>query len=707
MAVERMRPRIRNLEPSLRTQLVLLALMATVPVTVGAFFIASQFTPRALSVVLGTLLTSVLTWRLTARALRPVARLTEAATDLAAGLSDRPVPVAGPAELAALARAFNHMTANLRRAHADVERQVRERTAELCYTNHELQFHKYALDQHAIVTIADPRGRIAYVNEQFCNISGYAESELIGKEWRSLSSGLHEDGYFNEMYRVLASGKVWHGEFRSRRKDESDYWIEATIVPFRDARGAITQHVSIGIDITARKMAEEMLSHEAMHDPLTGLPNRACFLERVQQALNWCSEDNSRTLAVLFLDLDRFKVINDSLGHAAGDTLLKTMAARLTGCATGNNRSTLATPPTVARLGGDEFTLLVSGFQDAKYPERLASELLQVIAKPLEFDGREIHTTASVGLVVLSSDHSRPEDLLRDADVAMYRAKAAGKNRCVVFDAAMHRAAMDRMQLEHDLRTAIPHNQLLLHYQPVVSLETRELIGFEALVRWQHPERGLIPPDSFIPIAEETGLIMDLGAWVIDEACRQLRAWRDENPDLSHFTVSVNLARRQLSDPNLIGRIKRALARHEIPAQDLKLEITETTIMEDAQAADSVLEQLKAIGLELQMDDFGTGHSSLSCLHQFPVDVLKVDRSFIRNTAERRDYTAVLQAIVQLAHNLNIKVVAEGLETSDQVVLLQSLHCDFGQGYFFAKPLAPDAAVRFAITPAVAASAAA
>jgi diguanylate cyclase (GGDEF)-like protein/PAS domain S-box-containing protein len=644
-----------------------------------------------------TLLVTFLTWRLTARALRPVARLTRAASELAAGVSDEPVPAEGAAELATLARAFNHMTSNLRAAHAGVERQVRERTAELSYLNHELQFHKFAIDQHAIVAITDVRGRITYANDQFCRLSGYAREELIGQDHRIVNSGLHPRGFFAAMYREITAGRVWQGEIRNKAKDGSYYWVDATIVPFRDAGGEITQYVSIRIDITARKLAEERLSHDALHDPLTGLPNRACFLNRLRVAMDAAKADPAgHRVAVLFMDLDRFKVINDSLGHAAGDALLRTMAERLTAC----TADPIGTAATVARLGGDEFTVLVDGFADPAYPERLASRLLKDIGRPVTFDGREIHTTSSIGLVQLSpGDHHAPEDLLRDADAAMYRAKGAGKNRCMVFDAAMHKAAVDRLHLEHDLRSAIVREQLVLHYQPLMSLETRQLVGFEALARWQHPERGLIPPNTFIPIAEETGLISELGGWVVYEACRQLREWRDENPGLPHITMSVNLARRQFGDPDLIGRIRRALDDHDIPAPDLKLEITESTIMDDAKAGESVLAQLKGMGLELHMDDFGTGHSSLSCLHQFPVDVLKVDRSFIRATAERRDYTAILHAIVELAHNLNVKVVAEGLETPEQVVLLQSLNCDFGQGYFFAKPMEAGKALEFALGP--------
>jgi predicted signal transduction protein with EAL and GGDEF domain len=422
------------------------------------------------------------------------------------------------------------------------------------------------------------------------------------------------------------------------------------------------------------------------------------FGNRVEKCLERARREPGYRFAVLFLDLDRFKVVNDSLGHAAGDKLLTTVAERLRRCVRGGDavaRSGAGPDAvdghTVARMGGDEFTLLLDDLPDAEVAAKIAGRILNALSKPFNYDGHEIFSGGSIGIVADGSSYPCAKDLLRDADAAMYRAKGSGRGKFVVFDASMHEDAVARLRVENELRRAVERGELLLHYQPIVSLKSRELLGFEALVRWKRGGK-LIPPGEFIPVAEDTGLIVPIGAWVLAESCRQLMEWRKRFPEKPGLFCSVNLSRKQLADPGLLAMIRKVLADTGVPVESVKLEITESALMEDPEAAEPVLAQIHDMGLRLQMDDFGTGYSSLGCLHRFPLDGLKIDRSFVNNTSERRDYAAVIQAIITLARNLGIEVVAEGLETPEQVALLQALDCEFGQGYYFSRPLPADAA---------------
>lgn len=442
-------------------------------------------------------------------------------------------------------------------------------------------------------------------------------------------------------------------------------------------------------DVSERRHAQDRLRHESMHDALTGLPNRSLFHDRIQQCLMRCKRRKNYRFAVLLLDLDRFKVINESLGHAAGDKLLVTLSERLQKCLREGDTAVLA------RMGGDEFTVLLDDVGEYTDAVRVAERIQEAFSQPVDFDGHDISSTVSIGIVNGGAQYESARDLLRDADAAMYRAKAAGKARYAVFNAAVHQSAVDRLRMESDLRKALERHELILAYQPVMSLADRTLVGFEALVRWEHPVRGRIAPGDFIGVAEDMGLIVPIGQWVIEEACRQLAKWHERYPEQSTLSVAVNLSRKQLADAELVAHLKKVMAETHIAPSALKLEITESSIMEDVEAAEQVLRQIHSLGVSLHMDDFGTGYSSLSCLHQFPLDGLKIDRSFILNGTGRRDYVAVIQAIVALAHNLNMRVVAEGLETVEQVAMLQALESDYGQGYYFAPPLTPEAAEKY------------
>lgn len=453
-------------------------------------------------------------------------------------------------------------------------------------------------------------------------------------------------------------------------------------------------------DITERKLAEEQLIHNAFYDQLTGLSNRALFMDRLRQAFRRAKlsrKNNSRTqpyqFAVLFLNLNRFKLVNDSLGNKIGDQLLQCFARRLQGC--------LRPTDTVARLGGDEFALLIEGIQDVSDATRVADEINETLSSPFYLDGCEVFMTLSVGIALNTSHNNRkpgqdsvlqPEDLLRDADAAMHSAKAKGKACYEVFDAVMHGQSIDRLQMETDLRRAIIRQEFQVYYQPIVSLYTGRIIGFEALIRWQHPQRGLVSPTEFIPTAEETGLITPIGWWTLWEACHQLRAWQEQFPGSKPLTMNVNLSCKQFTQPNLLDQIDEVLIKTGIAIGSLKLEITESVVMDNPDLVKEILLDLRKRKIHLCIDDFGTGYSSLSRLHHFPISTLKIDRSFVSRIGALGENSEIVQAIITLAQTLSMDVVAEGIEVSEQVSPLIALQCEYGQGYFFSKPVDSEAA---------------
>ena len=434
-------------------------------------------------------------------------------------------------------------------------------------------------------------------------------------------------------------------------------------------------------EIIERKRVQEQLLHLAVHDPLTSLPNRTLFLERLAQALNRSKQDADYLFAVLFIDCDRFKVVNDSLGHLIGDQLLIAVARRLESC--------LSLVDTLARLGGDEFTILLEEIRALDDATRIAKRIGEQLTPPFLLEEQEVFINASIGIVLATTDYQKPEHLLRDADVAMYRAKELGKGRYQVFDRGMHSRALRRLQLETDLRLAVERREFVVYYQPIISLATGKINGFEALVRWEHPHRGFISPGEFIPIAEETGLIMPIGEWVLQEACQQLRAWQNRGLTVGDptFNISVNLSVKQFSQSNLSEQIDAIIEFAELDFSCLKLEITESAIMDNSESALAILQQLQRRQIQLSIDDFGTGYSSLSYLHRFPVDNLKIDRSFVSRIGEAGENLEIVQAILSLGHNLGMTVTAEGIETMQQLARLRALGCELGQGYFFSKPL--------------------
>jgi diguanylate cyclase (GGDEF)-like protein/PAS domain S-box-containing protein len=468
-------------------------------------------------------------------------------------------------------------------------------------------------------------------------------------------------------------------EHRVRHLDGSWRWMLVRGAAVRDAEGRAYRLAGSQTDITARKLAEEKLLHDALHDGLTGLPNRSLFMDRLGQALAFQQRRADYRFAVLYLDLDRFKTVNESLGHTAGDVLLVQVARRLSGIARPGD--------TVARLGGDEFALLLGDFTDPDEPLRTAGRAQEALAAPYDLDGTEVFVTASIGVAVGSQGYSQPEELLRDADTAMYHAKDLGRARHAVFDPAMHEHARARLQMDTDLRRAIEREELRLRFQPVVSLRSGQIVGCEALVVWEHPTRGIIPPGDFISTAEETGLIVPIGRWALTQACQAAKAWNDAVARGPGVYVAVNLSAKQLISNDLLEDVRGALASSGLEARRLKLEVTESAIMEQAGPAALLLTQLKALSVGLLLDDFGTGYSSLSYLHNFRFDTLKIDRSFVARLEQSGKEAEIVRTIVSLARALQMEVVAEGVENAAQARQLQTLQVDSAQGYWFSRGL--------------------
>jgi len=436
-------------------------------------------------------------------------------------------------------------------------------------------------------------------------------------------------------------------------------------------------------DISERKAFEEQITHQAFHDALTGLPNRTLFMERLGHAVKRSDRRGAYRFAALMIDLNKFKQVNDTLGHHAGDQLLVETARRLSSC--------LRQVDTVARLGGDEFAIILEEFTSRKEVLGVVNRILVELKKPVVFGGATVRPGCSIGVVLDTRGYRKGEDILRDADIAMYRAKEQGKGH-QVFDKEMHQEILESINLEAELREAIEKGELELHYQPIVSVETREIEAFEALVRWPHPVRGMAPPSKFIPLAEETGLIDGLGRWVLAEALRQLRAWRETIPGARELSMSVNVSCKQFCQDGLVEFIAQTLAENDVEPDRLKLEITESVLMQDPESTINQLKRLKALGVQLAIDDFGTGYSSLSYLRQMPIDVLKIDRSFISGDENVAENMQIVKSIVTMARDMGLSVIAEGVEQEDQYERLKRIHCDRAQGYMFSRPVDKNAA---------------
>jgi PAS domain S-box-containing protein len=545
-----------------------------------------------------------------------------------------------------------------------------------------------------MIALVDNNGRRLYNSPAYQKVLGYSAEDL--KETSSIEQ-IHPDDrpkVLKAAEKARLTGQGERVEYRIRHKDGSWRTLESTACAIRNARGQTDKLVIVNRDITERKRAEETLAHNAFHDGLTNLPNRPLFLDRVQHALTLSKRHPNYKFAVLLIDLDEFKVVNDSMGHAAGDELLIQIAQRLKDSV--RRADTVSRPrtsdvpgrlndDTLARLGGDEFTILLDDIRDPIEAVRVAERIQTELAIPFVINKQEIVISASIGIASSTSPYIQAEDLVRDADIAMYRAKRAGKARCEVSDTAMHANAVKRLKLETDLRKAFDRGEFRVYYQPIVSLQAGKITGFEALTRWQRPD-GILSPIDFIAVAEEIGLIIPMNRQLLREACEHLRSWQSEFPSSPPLTMSVNITSREFAQPDLATEIRKTLEQSGVDPGCLQLEITETIAMRDAEKSGHVLSQLKALGVCLSIDDFGTGYSSLSRLRRIPVDTLKIDRAFISNMDSDPESREIVRIIIILAHNLGLKVVAEGTETEEHIELLKQLNCEMAQGYFFSRP---------------------
>ncbi len=559
----------------------------------------------------------------------------------------------------------------------ELQKTLKERDETLNISNRRLRLAEKVFEttfEGIMVTDAD--GVIEFVNPAFSKITGYELHEVVGKKPGILSSGRHGTEFYRQMWADLMVKGSWQGEVWNRRKDGEIYPEWLSISTIRNNDGAAGNYVAIFSDITERKASDDHVRHLAHHDALTNLPNRMLLMERLGHALT-LAHRNGLMVAVMFLDLDRFKVINDTLGHTVGDQLLKTVSERLSECTRDDD--------TVARLGGDEFVVVLEGIANIQNVAGVAQKIIDQLVRPMALERYEVFVTASIGISVYPEDGDSAESLIKHADAAMYRAKEQGRNNYQFYTADMNARAFERLSIENSLRRALERNEFLLFYQPQVDLATRRITGMEALLRWQHPDFGLVSPSQFIPIAEETGMIIPIGEWALRAACVQNKAWQDAG--MPRLRVAVNLSAPQFRQSSLVKMVRQALDDSGLEPHYLELEITESIAMAHAEETVAKLHELKAMGVTISMDDFGTGHSSLSYLKRFPIDTLKIDQSFIQDVALDSHDSAIAAAITTMARSMNMKVVSEGVETKEQVGFLCQHDRDEVQGYYFSQPL--------------------
>jgi len=545
-----------------------------------------------------------------------------------------------------------------------------------------------------MIAVVDAAGNRLYNSPAYQKVLGYSGEELSASSSVDQIHPSDRERVKQAAAKARTTGRGQTLEYRMRHKNGDWRILESTASPIQNGNGKLERLVIVNRDITERKRAEEMLEHRALHDGLTELPNRALFVDRLQHSLIRSRRHSDYSFVVLFIDIDGFKVLNDSLGHSAGDELLIQVAKRLAACfretdtiaRSASEVNSKLTHDGLARLGGDEFTALLDDVTEPSDAIRIARRILEKIAHPFNIGGQEIVVSASIGIAASSNSYEGADDLLRDAEIAMYRAKRAGKARCEVFDPAMHSSAVRRLKLETDLRRGIEQGELLVYYQPIISLESGKIIGFEALSRWKTVQ-GMVSPVEFIPVADETGLIIPMNRALYLESCQQLQSWQSKLGCSPPLTMSLNITPRQFALPDLAEEIGAILQQSGIPPSTVNLEITETIAMGDADHAFSVLSDLKALGVRLSIDDFGTGYSSLSRLPRFPIDALKIDRVFISQMSSDHDNHEIVRLIVMLAHSLGLKVVAEGTETQDQITELKHLKCEMAQGFLFSPPV--------------------
>lgn len=614
-------------------------------------------------------------WLMAGRIAGPITRISQAADKIAAGELTYDVPEQqGDGEVAHLSTAIHNMVETL------TKEITQRRKAE---QGLRLSAKVFENNSEAIM-ITDTKHDIVSVNHAFTVITGYAEDEVLGKNPRMFASGRHNKEFYKAFFESLHSQDKWRGEIWNKRKNGEVFPQWTTISVLRDEAGNITNQVSVFLDITERKKEEERIQYLANYDVLTGLPNRYLLGDRLENALNMAQRHETK-LAVLFIDLDHFKNVNDSLGHDVGDELLKTVSQRLKSC--------LRRSDTIARQGGDEFIALLGDLNSEDEVTFVAEKMIESLRGEFKVGEHQLSASLSIGVSVYPDDGDSAVQLLRNADLAMYRAKDAGRNQFQYYEASMNVKALKRMQLENDLRNAISKGQLMLYYQPKVKTLTGEVVGMEALLRWSHPQQGFISPAEFIPVAEESGLINEIGDWVLRQAALQQRIWQSQGYQI--VPVAVNLSARQFGQKGVVEKIQAILRDVGIPPHYIELELTESLLMDMGQNSLAVMNQLSEAGFDLALDDFGTGYSSLSRLKLLPVKSLKIDQSFVRDIASDENDEAIVNATAVLAHALEMKVIAEGVETQEQLDFIRDLMCEEYQGYLFSRPLPADEVVKY------------
>ncbi|MFA5242736.1 MAG: EAL domain-containing protein [Sulfuricella sp.] len=527
-----------------------------------------------------------------------------------------------------------------------------------------------------ITDATQPHNPLIYVNSAFERITGYSREEVLGRNCSFLQNGDRDQPDVLELRSAIREQREGRAVLRNYRKDGSMFWNELLIAPVRDEQNRVTHFIGVQNDASERLNYQAQLEHQATHDALTGLANRSLLGDRLEQAIVFARRAG-RLVAVMMIDIDRFKLVNDTLGHACGDALIREVGGRLSRCVRPGD--------TVARLGGDEFMVVMSDMASEDDAATLARHLIETVATPMKLDCHDMIVTASLGVALYPKDGEQAADLMKNADVAMYRAKDLGRNSFQFYSPEFNARTLERLELETRLRGALKQGELVLHYQPQADLQSGRVIGAEALIRWNHPVLGMVSPADFIPLAEETGLIVPIGEWVIETACRQLKAWQDEG--LPDMVLSVNVSARQFQQENLSRVVEQALRQNEVEARCLDLEVTESAAMRNPDQTIAILRQLKEIGVKVSLDDFGTGYSSLNYLKRFPIDTLKIDRSFVHDITTDPDVAAIALSVISLAHSLKLGVIAEGVETEAQLSLLRRHRCDRMQGFFFSRPV--------------------